>query len=1067
MWQARLDNVWICESAGTASDMNDSDGLQFRLFGPFEVRRGGELIASGGGKRRAVLAVLLLSPNAAVSAGRIRDLIWGELAPSSVFNLIQGYVSDWRSLLTPDRAARTSGGRLLSTSTGYRLDVDTDECDLLRFGALADAGASAASGDPIKALAFLREALQQRRGPALMDFVADCLEPEAAAIEDRWKSVLTSAAEIELGLDRPDHALALLEPVMRDREPREDLIAVAMTALSRNGRSADALTLYEQTRAALADGLGVDPSPALRGVHLRILREDPLLQRPVEVSTVAAHPPRPLSSFRGRERELAHILELTTANRLVTLTGTGGSGKTRLALEAAPILGDRLKCAVAFVDAANIHSLQLLWPAMAAAIGRTLAASLAEIDALITQLRSASVLFILDNMEHLAGGCGELGRILESVPALRILATSRLPLAINGEQVFTVRPLELPAEHVHELSELMQTPSIQLFVDRARSADADFELTAADAVVLAGICRRLDGLPLCLELAAPWTKSLTLSALLERLDRPLSMLVSHPGGARPDRHRTMRAVIEWSYTAQAPPQRQLLRQLSTFRSGARLDAVEATTDLGQQTLAMLADLVFANLVQKVETGSQPRYRLLETVRAYAHEKLMSDDDEYRSARNRQAQYVLSCARAAAAAVGTPAGGTHALRLDEEQTEIRAALTYLDEVGARREHLTLAVDCLALWWERGFVREGYARLSEALGHDANLADNGLVGAAHLATAMLAQAAGKPSIAMMHEQAAVAAAAKSGSALLEHAARGAYANSLIWMNWAGDVTEGLILLGQACDGARDAPPDRQRWGWLNRHAVCATNNIALFEALRYRDPARARTLALAALDELNQIDESHYAAFAFRALGFLDAGAGRWHPAQAHLDKALDLATRSGSTRNEARTLEELARLAWARGEIVDALGHALDALTLSRDGGHSINQVRCAALLADIHTHRGDLLHASSALDDAERAVAGGYRDLALRAVAPRRARIARIMRDADAARHHLDAVRFFDAADALDPDRVVYLVESAHAALTPTARANALDRLTSALSRLALVLPAPEQDYLDQLTPSV
>ena len=160
--------------------MTGVDGLQFRLFGPFEVRRCGELIASGGGKRRAVLAVLLLSPNTAVSAGRIRDLIWGEQAPPSAFNLIQGYVSDWRSLLTPGRAARASGGRLLSTSTGYRLDVDTDECDLLRFAALADAGGSAALDDPRKARTLLNDALQLRRGPALMDFVADCLEPAAA-----------------------------------------------------------------------------------------------------------------------------------------------------------------------------------------------------------------------------------------------------------------------------------------------------------------------------------------------------------------------------------------------------------------------------------------------------------------------------------------------------------------------------------------------------------------------------------------------------------------------------------------------------------------------------------------------------------------------------------------------------------------------------------------------------------------------------------------------------------------------------------------------------------------------
>ena len=552
--------------------------LEFRLLGPFEVSSGRRMILSGGGKRRAVLAVLLLSANEAVSVERLIDALWGETPPASAVNLVQGYVSDLRRILEPDRPPRASGQRLVS-SHGYRLVVSEDECDLLRFDALlGKAGAARETGDLSAASWLLSRALGEWRGAPLLDFTAEQFASVASTrLQEARLSAAEAAAEVELALGRPDRALRYLLDLSDAHPFRERLAELRILALYRSGRQADALAGYEAIRRGLADELGVDPGPALRKLHLEMLRQEPSLAAtaPPVIADVLPALPVALSSFVGRERELESVLQMLGSHRLVTLTGPGGSGKTRLAIEAGTVVRAAGELEVAFVDLTPVRAARLVGAAIADACRLRVRPDLAAVASLAAQLAGRRVLLVLDNVEHVLDAVPDIAALLASTPGVAVLATSREPLGLEGERQFPVPPLALPAQLPDASTEdVLASDAVRLFVDRARAANPGFSVADRDAAALAGVCRRLDGLPLALELAAPWTKTLTLRALLERLDRSLELLV---GTTRhgPERHRSLRTAIEWSYAALPHPERQLLQALSIFASGAPLDAVEA------------------------------------------------------------------------------------------------------------------------------------------------------------------------------------------------------------------------------------------------------------------------------------------------------------------------------------------------------------------------------------------------------------------------------------------------------------------------------------------------------------
>ena len=419
--------------------------VEFRLFGPFEVYRSSSLVADGTGLRQALLARLLVSANHPVGRDQLVAAVWGEDPPRSAANLVQGYVSYWRSVLDPGRGHRASGDRLTSSGGGYTLHVAEEECDLLRFHAGARAGREAvALGDLYRARQLLQRALVERRDTALLGFTHTMLEQFAVSYEAQWLDTVEAAADVELRLGRPSAALAYVQPLISAHPLRESLVALQMLALYRAGRQADALEAYDRARHALADELGVDPSVRLGRLHMDILSQSGELARETETETETARRapvlPLRLTSFIGREELGSQVREQLETHRLVTLTGSAGSGKTRLAVEVAAAVAATRERRVAFVDLAPVRDSDLLWQSVANVLGAHPPAS-NEPDEIVSSLGpGVAQLLVLDNMEHLLQAAPSIAAVLAQAPLLSLLATSASHSASWGSSSSPCRP---------------------------------------------------------------------------------------------------------------------------------------------------------------------------------------------------------------------------------------------------------------------------------------------------------------------------------------------------------------------------------------------------------------------------------------------------------------------------------------------------------------------------------------------------------------------------------------------------------------------------------------------------
>jgi len=718
---------------------------------------------------------------------------------------------------------------------------------------------------------------------------------------------------------------------------------------------------------------------------------------------------------------------------------------------------------VVFVDLAPVLDSDLVWQAVAAALGRRPPPSL-DPDHIVSALAVASpTLLVLDNLEHLLDVAPAIAAVLGRAPLLAVLDTSREPLGISGEQLVTVSPLETPRPGALPET-VLASAAVRLFVERARAADPDFVVRNEDVEAVAGICRRLDGLPLTIELAAPLTATLSLRALLERLDRPVALLGGrHRGGDRPARHRTLRAALDWSYGCLGPSERRLFEQLSVFVSGASLEQVEEVTDLGTEAVAALADLRERNLVYRSGPQDAPRYRQLVTIRDYAGERLAADTAASTATLQRHADSVCRVAERVSRASRTVRGAELVERLDREQDEVRVVLSRLSEDDAPRA-LALVVDCLPLWWDLGYTREGYHRLTTALTAAPRDTPDDLMAAGGIAAVFLANAVGRPETALELGAKAVRAAQRSGSSLLQALSLCVHGNTRCWLTPDGPASADIEMIEQALEVARHAPEDATRWGWAGRSAVLVTGLLVLTDVLRHRDARRA----LAHVEEMltgQQDTDAFTGSFVLRAAGALDADAGRWEPAERRLTASLELADRAASLRSRSRSLEELARLAWRRGQLPAAAAAAETATRLAQETGHILNWVRCAALATDVALELGDLARAGALLDQVEAASGAGHRQFEL-AIAPRRARWARLSGHPGDADAHLRRAASLEGAGGLTPDRVVYLVEAAHAARSrglPARTATLVQALDQATVAVGVELPAPERRHLDQL----
>ncbi|MFF0752549.1 ATP-binding protein [Streptomyces sp. NPDC004267] len=841
----------------------------------------------GGPVRRALLALLLVRPGAVVSADRLAEEIDPGGTPSA--HALQSQVSRLRTALGAAAAIERAGA-------GYRIALpDQEAVDACRFERLAAEGRAAlADGDTARAATLLCEGLGLWRGPAL-DGIAEGESVRAAAVrlEELRLAALEDRYEAALLLGEHRASVPELRELVRRHPLRERLAGLLIRALSAEGGQAEALLVYEETRRRLAEELGADPSAELGALHRELLEVRP------DRSPVA--PPAPLTSFVGRDGDVAGIAAVLRVARLVTLTGPGGVGKTRLASEVAGGLADE----TCFVALAPLRDGADLPQALLAALGlRETGLGLqgngarTAYDRLVTALDDRVLLLVLDNCEHVVDAAAALAaRLLAACPRLRVLATSREPLGVIGEHLWPVGPLD-------------EEEAVRLFTDRAAAVR---RAPAPDPALVRRICAAVDGLPLAVELTAARLRTLDADELAERLDARLdSRLALTARGSRTaeERHRTLRSVVAWGWDLLSEEERRAARRFAVFAGGATAEAAARVCGTDPETLESLDDKSF--LRRSDDGPGRGRYGMLETIRAYAAERLTAEGGA-EPAERAHADWLLGLLRSAAPHLLSGAQLGWLPVLSAEYDNLLAAVR---RAVAAREPVTalelLAAAATALWigGRAGAVAPLAAGLLE-------LIDTG-------------DGAAGPPAGLGEEYAVCVLLAASGSAAgpLWQRHRAAAARELA-ATWSGDragrYPVALLLWMMRNAGEQAAPADLRA-------------AFALVSAQHDGPDPWARAVA------------RYVAAYGF--LGDGDTAAG-----ERSLDEAAEGFRALGDRWGTSLALDALAGLAGGRGDRARAIALTDEALALTEQLGALEDS-------ADLLVNRGDL----RAADD--RAAAG-------------------------------------------------------------------------------------------------
>ncbi|MEU9704517.1 BTAD domain-containing putative transcriptional regulator [Streptomyces sp. NPDC047981] len=690
--------------------------MRYSVLGPTQVHSAdGSPVALGGARLRSLLTALALRADRTVPVGSLVAEVWPDDPPADEIAALQALVGRLRRAL--GREAVVSG------PGGYRLAAADDDVDARRFERLVGEGTRALeAGDPARAACLLDEALGLWRGPALADL------PDRTAEAARWEARRLDARRARhtaaLALGEAASALPELAALCEAHPLDEPLQALRIRALRATGRAAEALAAYESFRRALADSLGADPSPELRALHGELLAQEP----EAPATRAAARPParlpartaRPgnlrarLTSFVGRDQDIARLQRDLRGSRLVTLLGPGGAGKTRLSQEAgerAADAGADWPDGVWLAELAPVTDPEAVAEAVLGAVGARetvlrgagaegLRTSDDALTRLVEHCASRRLLLILDNCEHVVGAAAELvDVVLARCPGVTVLATSREPLGVPGE---FVRPLE----------PLPQDKAVRLLADRGAAARPGFD-PGDDPEACGEICRRLDGLPLAIELAAARLRVLSARQVADRLDDRFRLLTSGARTVLP-RQQTLRAVVDWSWDLLTEAERGVLRRLSVFSGGCDLEAVEAVCPAGD-ALGLLGSLVDKSLVVAAPCEDGPgggmRYRLLETVAEYAGERLDEAGDRAEAERRHLVHY-RELARHADPALRGPDQVRAMTWFRTEYENLRTALRRA--VAARDEHEALVlVHCLVWYWQMRDLRADALHWAEAV------------------------------------------------------------------------------------------------------------------------------------------------------------------------------------------------------------------------------------------------------------------------------------------------------------------------------------------------------------------
>ncbi|ADD45990.1 transcriptional regulator, winged helix family [Stackebrandtia nassauensis DSM 44728] len=670
------------------------------MLGPFEVRReDGSTADVPGARLRGLLIALALNPGRVVQKGTLVDWIWGEQPPSDAANALQRLVSRLRKVLPP--------GSVEGQTDGYRLNLDPEAVDAVRFERLVSR--SRDDDNPLR-VRRLREALDLWRGAAMQDVgLPDSASFDAAVtrLERLRLSAVEERFDAEVGLGHGADLVEELTDLVAANPGRERLAAALMRALVMAGRDNEALLVYERTKEALADALGVDPSPELSELHVALLRGELGRQEENRDTNLREE----LTNYIGKDADVTAVGKLIGEHRLTTLTGPGGSGKTRMATETARTLLTDLPDGAWLVELAAIGADGDVAQAALTALGLRDAllgepSTLDPTERLVAALRDRDALLILDNCEHVIESAAALAhRLLGECRRLRILATSREPLGITGEALWPVGPLELPDEDA-DLDAIEAAPAVQLLRDRARAVRKDFAVDAPTLATMARICRTLDGMPLAIELAAARLRIMTIEQLATRLDDRFRVLTGGSRTALP-RHRTLRAMVDWSWELLSDAERTVLRRLSVFAGGASLEAAERVcggdTVEVDEVLELLAALTEKSLLVTGGEGA-PRYRMLGTIKEYAAQRL-AEAGESELARHAHLAYVTELAETADPQLRLGDQLKWIAVLEAERDDISAAMRGAIAAGEAQAAMRLAAGAGFYWWLCGRRTEG--------------------------------------------------------------------------------------------------------------------------------------------------------------------------------------------------------------------------------------------------------------------------------------------------------------------------------------------------------------------------